>query len=276
MARVNLLIADEVGLSKTIEAGLVLQELLIRHRARTIFIICPAGLQLKWQDERREKFGMESRIVDTNYLRTPRRSRGLTAYSWTSYPRLITSMDWIKSGEGLRLLKGVLPVQLEYPGKFDVLVIDEAHNVAPAAAVAYPLPSQRTQLIERLSPHFMHHLFLTATPHNGYRESFSSLLELLDNQRFTKTVEPNPEQLRQVMIRRMKNDILDKGGKPVFPKRVLKPLPIDYTADEQRIHALLWSTCSLVKSSWMVEDTARERLLSTSCSRNVFSCNWKS
>ena len=239
MARVNLLIADDVGLGKTIEAGLVLQELLIRHRARTIFIICPAGLQLKWQDEMREKFGMEFRIVDTNYLRTLRRSRGLTANPWTSYPRLITSMDWIKSGEGLRLLKEVLPVQLEYPRKFDVLVIDEAHNVAPAAAVAYSLPSQRTQLIERLSPHFTHHLFLTATPHNGYRESFSSLLELLDNQRFAKTVEPNPEQLRQVMIRRMKNDILDKDGKPVFPKRVLKPLPIDYTADEQRIHALL-------------------------------------
>lgn len=239
MARVNLLIADDVGLGKTIEAGLVLQELLIRHRARTIFIICPAGLQLKWQDEMREKFGLDFRIVNTAYLRSLRRSRGLTANPWTSYPRLITSMDWIKSGEGLRLLKEVLPVQLEYPRKFDVLVIDEAHNVAPAAAAAYSLPSQRTQLIERLSPHFTHHLFLTATPHNGYKESFSSLLELLDNQRFAKTVEPNPEQLRQVMIRRMKSDILDKKGKPVFPKRVLKPLPIDYTDEEKHIHTLL-------------------------------------
>lgn len=239
MARVNLLIADDVGLGKTIEAGLVLQELLIRHRARTIFIVCPAGLQLKWQDEMREKFGLEFRIVDTNYLRALRRSRGNRANPWTSYPRLITSMDWIKSGEGLRLLREVLPVQLEYPRKFDVLLIDEAHNVAPAAASAYSLPSQRTQLIERLSPHFTHHLFLTATPHNGYKESFSSLLELLDNQRFAKTVEPNPEQLKQVMIRRMKSDILDKDGNPVFPMRVLKPLPIDYTDEEQHIHALL-------------------------------------
>ena len=239
MARVNLLIADDVGLGKTIEAGLVLQELLIRHRARTIFIICPAGLQLKWQDEMREKFGLDFRIVDTDYLRSLRRSRGLTANPWTSYPRLITSMDWIKSGEGLRLMKDVLPSQIEYPRKFDVLLIDEAHNVAPAAAVAYSLPSQRTQLIERISPHFTHHLFLTATPHNGYKESFSSLLELLDNQRFAKTVEPNPDQLRQVMIRRMKSDIMDKDGNPVFPKRVLKPLPIDYMEEEKHIHALL-------------------------------------
>ena len=66
MARVNLLIADDVGLGKTIEAGLVLQEMLIRHRARTILVICPAGLQLKWRDEMREKFGLDFRIVDTD------------------------------------------------------------------------------------------------------------------------------------------------------------------------------------------------------------------
>jgi len=239
MARVNLLIADDVGLGKTIEAGLVLQELLLRHRARTILIICPAGLQLKWQDEMREKFGLDFRIVDTEYLRTLRRTRGLTANPWTSYPRLITSMDWIKGGEGLRLLKEVLPVQLEYPRRFDALVIDEAHNVAPSAATVYSLPSQRTRLIERISPHFTHHLFLTATPHNGCPGSFSALLELLDNQRFAKTVKPNDEQLRQVMIRRMKNDIVDKDGNPVFPKRVLKPLSIDYTEEEKHIHALL-------------------------------------
>ena len=239
MARVNLLIADDVGLGKTIEAGLVLQEMLIRHRARTILVICPAGLQLKWRDEMREKFGLDFRIVDTDYLRTLRRSRGLTANPWTSYPRLITSMDWIKGGEGLRLLKEVLPAQLEYPRRFDVLVIDEAHNVAPSAATVYSLPSQRTRLVERIAPHFTHHLFLTATPHNGCPGSFSALLELLDNQRFAKNIKPNEEQLCQVMVRRMKSDILDKDGNPVFPERVLKPLSISYTEEERHIHELL-------------------------------------
>ena len=239
MARVNLLIADDVGLGKTIEAGLVIQELLIRHRARTVLVVCPASLQVKWQMEMQEKFGLEFRIVDTEYVRMLRRERGLQTNPWTSYPRLITSMDWIKSGEGLRLLKDILPPQITYPRKFDILVVDEAHNVAPAAAAAYSLPSQRTQVIQRLTPHFTHHLFLTATPHNGYQESFTSLLELLDDQRFAKTVMPNEQQLQQVMIRRLKNSIVDAHGNPVFPKRELKCLEIDYTPEEEEVHQLL-------------------------------------
>jgi superfamily II DNA or RNA helicase len=239
MARVNLLIADDVGLGKTIEAGLVIQELLIRHRARTVFVVSPASLQSKWQTEMQEKFGLEFRIVDTAYIKMLRRERGLHANPWTSYPRLITSMDWIKSGEGLRLLKDVLPPQITYPRKFDILVIDEAHNVAPAAAAAYSLPSQRTQVIQRLAPHFAHHLFLTATPHNGYQESFTSLLELLDDQRFAKMVMPNEQQLQQVMVRRLKSNIVDTNGNPVFPKRELRCLEVDYSDEEKEIHNLL-------------------------------------
>jgi len=132
MARVNLLIADDVGLGKTIEAGLVIQELLVRHRARTVFVVCPASLQVKWQTEMQEKFGLEFRIVDTEYVKRLRRERGIHVNPWTSYPRLITSMDWMKSGEGFRLLKDVLPPHITYPRKFDILVVDEAHNVAPA------------------------------------------------------------------------------------------------------------------------------------------------
>lgn len=244
MARVNLLIADDVGLGKTIEAGLVIQEMIIRHRARTVFVVCPASLQIKWQTEMQEKFGLEFRIVDTEYIKLLRRERGLQSNPWTSYPRLITSIDWIKSGEGLRLLKDILPPQITYPRMFDILVIDEAHNVAPAAAAAYSIPSLRTQIIQRLAPHFTHHLFLTATPHNGYKESFTSLLELLDNQRFAKTVEPNEQQLQQVMVRRLKSNIVDSNGRPVFPKRELLPLEVDYTPDERRIHDLLRKFCA--------------------------------
>lgn len=69
MARVNLLIADDVGLGKTIEAGLVIQEMLLRHRARTVLIICPASLQEKWRLEMLEKFGLDFQIVDTDYIK---------------------------------------------------------------------------------------------------------------------------------------------------------------------------------------------------------------
>jgi len=239
MARANLLIADDVGLGKTVEAGLVIQELLVRHRARSVFVICPASLQVKWQTEMHEKFGLEFRIVDTEYVKGFRRERGLHANPWTSFPRLIASVDWMKSGEGLRLIKDALPPHVTYPRKFDILVVDEAHNAAPSAASRYAMPSQRTRLIRTLSPHFEHRLFLTATPHNGYQESFTSLLELLDDQRFARGVMPNEKQLHRVMVRRMKTDLVDENGEPIYPERKLLALAVDHTEEERKIHALL-------------------------------------
>lgn len=243
MARANLLIADDVGLGKTIEAGLVIQELLLRHRARSVLIICPASLQEKWRLEMLEKFGLEFKIVNTDYIKELRRNRGIHANPWTSFPRLIASVDWIKSGEPLRALRDVLPVRASYPRKFDVLVVDEAHNVAPAGSAHYALESQRTRLIRTISPHFQHRLFLTATPHNGYTESFTSLLELLDDQRFSRNILPDEKQLSQVMIRRLKTDLVDSDGNPIYPKRKLQALPVPLTADERAIHRTLDAYC---------------------------------
>lgn len=239
MARVNLLIADDVGLGKTIEAGLVIQELLVRHRARTVLVVCPSSLQLKWQLEMQEKFGLEFRVVDTEYLKCLRREQGIHANPWTSFPRLITSMDWMKSGEALRLIKDVLPPHITYPRKFDILVVDEAHNVAPAMATRYTLESQRSSLIRKIAPHFEHRIFLSATPHNGYQESFTALLELLDDQRFARNVMPEEKQLQRVMVRRLKTDLVDADGKPIYPKREIKALEVAYTPDERDAHKLL-------------------------------------
>ena len=252
MARANLLIADDVGLGKTIEAGLVIQELLLRHRARTVMIVCPASLQEKWRSEMLEKFGLEFQIVNTDYVKELRRNRGIHANPWTSYPRLIVSVDWLKSGEPLRTLRDVLPAHASYPRKFDILVVDEAHNVAPAGSAHYALESQRTRLIRRIAPHFQHRLFLTATPHNGYTESFTSLLELLDDQRFSRNILPDEKQLSQVMIRRLKTDLVDNEGKPLYPKRNLQALSVPFSDDERAIHRTLDAYC---KSR---EQTSRE------------------
>ena len=195
MPRVNLLIADDVGLGKTIEAGLVAQELLIRHRARRILIVCPAALQMQWHDQMRDKFGLEFRIVDSNLMSNLRRERGLHVNPWTHFPRLITSIDFLKRERPMRLFSEMLPPEGEslYPRRFDLLILDEAHNVATfwTWQKKYATDSQRTKAIARLVPHFEHKLFLSATPHNGYRESFSALLELLDNQRFARGIEPD-------------------------------------------------------------------------------------
>ena len=228
MPRVNLLIADDVGLGKTIEAGLVAQELMIRHRARRILVVCPAALQIQWRDQMRDKFGLEFRIVDSELMRALRRERGVQANPWTHFPRLITSIDYLKRERPLRLFSETLPAQgaSPYPRRFDLLILDEAHNVAPAGRGHYATDSLRTLVIRRLAPHFEHKLFLSATPHNGYRESFSALLELLDNQRFARGVEPDHEQLNAIMVRRLKSELPKRwDGSSRFPDRLIAPLP---------------------------------------------------
>ena len=90
MPRVSLLIADDVGLGKTIEAGLVAQELILRYRARRIVVVTPADLQRQWKEEMRDKFGLEFRIVDRELVRRLRRERGIHVNPWTHFPRLIT------------------------------------------------------------------------------------------------------------------------------------------------------------------------------------------
>ncbi|KGC30494.1 hypothetical protein DO62_1697 [Burkholderia pseudomallei] len=244
MARVNLLIADDVGLGKTVEAGLVIQELLLRHRARTVLIVCPASLQEKWRVEMLEKFGLDFRVVDTDYIKRLRRERGIHTNPWTSHPRLITSMDWAKGGEGLRAMRDVLPPHVGHPRKFDLLVVDEAHNVAPAAGAHYALESQRTRFVRAIGPHFQHRLFLTATPHNGYTESFTSLLELLDDQRFARNILPDENRLSQVMIRRLKSDLVDADGNPLYARRTLQALEVPYTAEERAVHRKLDDYCA--------------------------------
>jgi superfamily II DNA or RNA helicase len=244
MARVNLLIADDVGLGKTIEAGLVIQELLLRHRARTVLIVCPASLQEKWRVEMLEKFGLDFRVVDTDFIKQLRRERGIHANPWTSHPRLITSMDWAKGGEGLRAMRDVIPPHVGHPRKFDLLVVDEAHNVAPSAGAHYALESQRTRFVRAIGPHFQHRLFLTATPHNGYTESFTSLLELLDDQRFARNIIPDEKRLSQVMIRRLKSDLVDAQGNPLYARRTLHALTVPYSAEEREIHRKLNDYCA--------------------------------
>ena len=105
MPRVSLLVADDVGLGKTIEAGLVVRELMLRHRALRILVVCPATLQIKWRDEMLEKFGLEFHIVDTTLIRSLGRERGLRANPWNHFPRLITSMDYVKRETPLRLFR---------------------------------------------------------------------------------------------------------------------------------------------------------------------------
>src|SRR4051812_46744086 len=246
MPRVNLLIADDVGLGKTIESGLVALELIIRHRARRVLVVCPASLQVQWRDQMRDKFGLDFRIVDSDLMKELRRRRGIHVNPWSHFPRLITSIDFLKRERPLRLFKETLPAEGEsvYPRRYDVLIVDEAHNCAPSGQGKYATDSLRTGAIRLLAPHFEHKLFLTATPHNGYSESFTALLELLDNQRFARGMDTGTKEFHHqkdaVMVRRLKAELpKDDFGNDRFPRRVLEALEVDYPSEEKRIHAAL-------------------------------------
>ncbi|QKD80086.1 DISARM system SNF2-like helicase DrmD [Actinomyces marmotae] len=243
--RTNLLLADDVGLGKTIEAGLVIQELLLRHRARSVIIVCPPSLALKWRDEMREKFGLDFVIVDSARMAADRRTYGLAANPLRLHPRVIVSMAWLPGVRAQRLLREVLAdaarsgTARSYA--FDVLVVDEAHHVAPAAPSAvgggrgYAVDSQRTRALRRLAESCEHRLFLSATPHNGYTESFSALLEMIDPRRFARGASIDATALDEVTVRRLKAQIKEMK----FRNRQVKVLPYDASPDEEQAYATL-------------------------------------
>lgn len=241
MPRVNLLIADAVGLGKTIEAGLIVQELLLRNRIRTVLVACPAGLQIQWQEEMRARFGLDFRIVDSALFARLRRDRGVNANPWGHFPRLITSYPFLRRERNLRLFRDLLPPdgRPAYPRTFDLLICDEAHNLAPSGPQARE--SQQTAAIRTLAPHFEHRLFLSATPHNGYTPSFTALLELLDDQRYVRGTEINQRHLHRItMVRRLRSDLAAReDGKPRFPVRKLIALEVEFPVEEREVHALL-------------------------------------
>lgn len=252
MPRVNLLIADDVGLGKTIEAGLVLQELLARARIRNCLIVCPASLQRQWREEMAEKFNLEFRLIDRDAVLTLRREYGTHVNPWRSFPRLITSIDFLKRESVLAQFHASLEPTVFSPidpprgvardawTSWDLLILDEAHNCAPAGRRRYIRDSDRTKMLRQIAPHFQHRLFLTATPHNGYTESFTALLAELDPLRFHRGPDVDPHQVQAVMIRRLKEELAaaEATHRP-FPARRVLALEVPESPPEQEAGDLL-------------------------------------
>ena len=252
MPRVNLLIADDVGLGKTVEAGLIARELVLRNQAQKILVICPPSLCGKWQREMRQQFGLGFEIVDTDHVRRLRRERGVGVNPFRSHPRLVVSMEWVKFESQMRWFDEFLPPDPNtYPRAFDLLIVDEAHRVAPSATGRYAKDSMRTKALRKLAPHFEHRLFLTATPHNGYSESFEALLEMLDPIRFTKGVRPSERELDAVMVRRLKSHlrVMLEDGDRRFPRRNISAIDVEFPPEELELFELLDAYTKLLLST---------------------------
>jgi len=251
LPRVNLFIADDVGLGKTIEAGLVARELLIRRRVREIVIAAPPSMLVQWKEEMEQRFGLVFEIFDREYIRRIREERGFAVNPWQTHPRFLIShrllidetyarslRDWLDPGADAS------PTVISEGRAIDIrpgtlLILDEAHHAAPASGSRYAIDSRITRAVRDLAPRFEHRLFLSATPHNGHSHSFSSLLNILDDTRFARGIAVRKQDTNEVLVRRLKADIREVVGG--FPIRETPPIIVNLPADapELRLADLL-------------------------------------
>jgi hypothetical protein len=228
MPRVGLFIADDVGLGKTIEAGLILREMLLRQRIKRVVISCPPSVLRQWQEEMASRFGLAFTVMDRAYLAKVRQERGYGTNPWSTGSRFLISHALLRNSE----YSAPLRVWLEQgKGGEDqtplqsLLILDEAHNAAPATnTLRYAIDSGLTRSLRDLAPLFEHRIFLSATPHNGHSNSFTALLELLDPARFVRGVPFEPSDLDTVLVRRLKDDLRRIGEE--FPERIVEPLSV--------------------------------------------------
>ena len=248
MPRVSLLLADGVGLGKTIQCGLVTEELLLRRRIRRILIICPAMLQRQWKYEMKRKFNLDFEIIDSDSTFQLRRRMGIDTNPWKAFPRIITSMDYLRMDDvlGQFLSASGVGLNAETDGRtmahapWDLLMVDECHHFAPQGGGR---ASQRTKMLREIRFLFEHRLFASATPHNGKTVSFTGLLELLDPIRFQMDTEmdaKDKENLSEVRIRRLKDDLNKQSIRPPFADQ-LDPveIPVRMSDQEAALYAAL-------------------------------------
>jgi len=234
-ARVRMLIADDVGLGKTIEAGLIATELKTRNLASRILVICPQNLREQWQDALRYFFRIDAKIFSSVHLRGLEKNIPPGMNPWEYYPFVITSIDYIKSERNRHLVMSP---------DWDLVLIDEAHLAAkPHQTVEKESVSMlRYSLAQEIAKKANHLLLLTATPHNGYTDTFASLLSMLDCGIVRGPVhEPliNRTLAKDHVCQRRRKDVVDWfrahaiEANP-FPTRDQKEVAVDLEFPEER------------------------------------------
>lgn len=229
--RVRLLVADDVGLGKTIEAGLVLLELARRGRANRVLIACPAGLQDQWTEEMRFRFNLDFTKVDSRQWLELRRSYPSSVSPWTAAPLAVSSIDYLKNH---------LPAIQAAP-RFDLVIMDEAHHVARSyAGEGRSESTDRSRLARVLADHCRELILLSATPHNGYQESFASLLQLLSPHLAADDGRLDPNLVRSYVVRRLKDEVA-RGDppQPISRRYPPQPIAVSPTSREKEIHQRL-------------------------------------
>lgn len=240
--RRSLLIADDVGLGKTIEAGICLAELRARGVGRRVLLVVPPGLIPQWLDEMWDKFGLRfTPIENSASLDRAQTSVSEGIQPWAYFDRVITSTEYLKR-------RDVHAAALAQP--WDAIVVDEAHYLAESGTPANPYTTARARLGPKLRQAARSLILLTATPHNGYRHSFRSLIELIEptDAALQGKTDDIRRRVARSMIRRLKHQIVKTAGngtEPAFPPRLpVQRIVVTGLADEEReIFALVSSYC---------------------------------
>ncbi|MEI8139313.1 MAG: DEAD/DEAH box helicase [bacterium] len=205
MSRPRLLLADGVGLGKTIQAGLILTELMARRIAHRILIVSPAGpLMEQWKTEMLERFGLRATVIDRAKLNDIHRSTEFGANPFDHIAIGLASMDFLKQETVLDQLERAT---------YDVVVIDEAHHCMDLGASGERDDSLRRRMAEVLARRCDCLILTTATPHDGNDRSFASLCELLDYSLVDSRGGLRGTRFQSHVVRRLKDHIKD----PVSP-----------------------------------------------------------
>ena len=198
----NWLIADDVGLGKTIEVGLLLAAKKRRRATLRALIVCPAGMVRQWQDEMKGKFNEDFRIYGSDF-----HANGPADWTTYNYDKVIVSIDRAKSDRHLSLFSD--------SGNWDVIVIDEAHHLSKIEGQAVTQRYRLAEMLRRLTDEF---IFLTGTPHQGNHEQFVNVLRLIrpDLSRQFSHIFTNPSVVAEVVLRNRKSMVTDGQGNFLF------------------------------------------------------------
>jgi superfamily II DNA or RNA helicase len=223
--RVRLLIADDVGLGKTLEAGLITSELALRGRANRILVVTTRAMLTQFQKEFWTRFSIPLSRLDSAAIRRMRNKIPAHYNVFDQFDRSIVSIDTLKRDNQIRdALKH---------SYWDLIIIDEAHNAAERKSAAGS-NSQRAELAQLLSRRTDSLLLLTATPHDGSQESFASLIKMLDPTRVPDPTRLHRSDIEDLVVRRFRSspEVVADIGRQV-PKRQLFPRRFPLSPQEE-------------------------------------------
>ena len=222
------LIADSVGLGKTIETALVLRELASRSELTRALMVVPAGLVNNWRRELNETFHLDFEVFGSEGDVTDRKSNAFVKHN-----RLIASIDTLKRPARVKKL-------LEAP-RWDLIVFDEAHHLTAYQTGAKVTKTQNFKLAEALRDHSRDLLLLSATPHQGDHFRFWMLIRLLNPSLFLNTADMlhSRHRLNSVVFRRTQADACDAQGNPLFSRRQVHTAAFRLSQPETRFYEAL-------------------------------------